>query len=128
MKSLFLAAALLSLALPVGAMEEVHLLSLENGQTYKVTELVSEKREQISPWNALRFKRGTLYRTYKLLDTDYPLVLAKKDFKKHKQELKGVIDKRPWDDKHSDIAHTREAIKSWAAFADLTLRVTGVRK
>ena len=44
------------------------------------------------------------------------------------QELKGVIDKRPWDDKDSDIAHTREAIKSWAAFDDLTLRVTGVRK
>lgn len=128
MRSLLIAGLLLSHSLPVVAMESVHLLELENGQTYKVTELVSEKREQISPWNALRFKRGTLYRTYKLLDADYPLVLAKKDFKKHKQELKGVLDKRTWDEKHSDTARGREAVKSWAALGDMVLRLSGVRK
>lgn len=111
--ALMLAVAPCWAALPDGTeILEVHNIE-HNGQTYKITELVEEKRERISKWNALRFKRGDKYRAYKVVDSTGVVRLSPVVYKAHKKELRKVLDRRPWSEQHPDLQRTIDNSNRW---------------
>lgn len=90
----------------VGAMEEVHNVVIR-GTNYQITELLHVRRDCISKWNALKLKRGARYHEYKRLDGgDYTLKVYDHDYDIVKDQLKGVPDHRPFDEKFPWVQKT----------------------
>lgn len=82
-------------------------------QRYLVTELVEKKRVKISKWNLLRFKRGELYRQYRLHEGKGLVRFDNRFYKSHKNELKDVPDNRPYENRCEWRYNSQEFFRRW---------------
>lgn len=100
-----------------------------NGQRYEVIELLQDRREKISKWNIARGRRGERYVLLAVRGNNYPIRLSYKDFAKHKKELKGILDRRKYEDAHPFWFAMQEHERHWGGIYNKILGValTGIQ-
>lgn len=119
MKKILLAVSLLfALALPAKAEDPQFIIKSahafeHNGHWLIAEELLQDRREKLPKWNWLRLKRGERYVILKIRDEEYPVRLSFKDFKKHKAELKGILDRRKYEDAHPVWWAWQKHVEHW---------------
>lgn len=97
-----------------GEIDQHSVYAVEKGdQRYLITELVEKKRVKISKWNILRFKRGELYRQYRLHEGKGLVRFDNGFYKSHETELKDVPDNRPYENRCEWRYNAQEWFKRW---------------
>lgn len=98
-----------------GEVNQHSVYAVEKGeQRYLITELVEKKRVKISKWNIVRFKRGELYRQYRLHEGAGLVRFDNGFYKSHEKELKDVPDNRPYENRCEWRYNSQEWFKRWS--------------